>query len=285
MEDIVLHPQTITQLENYVRVPAQAVLLVAPGGAGKALVARELAEKTLGLPYGSLQNHGYALVIRPQDGKAIGVETVRELERFLSLKVPGKQAIDRAVIIEDAHKLTLEAQNALLKTLEEPPAGTVLILTATHGQALLPTIQSRLQSITVRRPSQASLAAYFQQKGFDEKAVRQVYAMSGGLPGLMQALLADDDHPLRAAALEARQLLSQPLFERLVTADALSKRRELAADTIDLLQQMAHIGLQSAVGQAAERWKKVLAASYGAADALQSSAQLKLVLTNLALQF
>jgi DNA polymerase III, delta subunit len=285
MKDIALHPQTAAQLESYVAVPSQAVLLVAPAGAGKALLARELAERILDLPSGSLENHGYALVIRPDDGKAIGVETVRELERFLSLKVPGKKAIDRAVIIEDAHRLTLEAQNALLKTLEEPPAGTVLILTATHGQALLPTVHSRLQSITVRRPGQASLAAYFQQKGFDEKEVRQVYAMSGGLPGLMQALLADNDHPLRAAAQEARQLLSQPLFERLVTADALSKRREVATDTIDILQQMAHIGLQSAAGQAAERWKKVLAASYEAADALQSSAQLKLVLTDLALRF
>jgi hypothetical protein len=101
----------------------------------------------------------------------------------------------------------------------------------------------------------------------------------------MQALLDEDDHPLRLAAEEARRLLSQPVFERLVTADVLSKQRALANDTIGMLQQMAHISLQTADGRAAERWQKVLRASYDAAEALQSNGQPKLVLTNLALQF
>jgi DNA polymerase-3 subunit delta' len=207
------------------------------------------------------------------------------MERFLSLKVPSKRLVDRAIIVEDSHLLTPEAQNALLKTLEEPPAGTILLLTATHEQTLLPTIRSRTQVLAVRRPAQADLRAHFVARGFKEVDIKQAYAMSGGLPGLMQALLGDEEHPLRAAAQQARELLGQSLFERLVTIDALSKQRELAADTIAMLQQMAHLSLRSATGAAAKRWQKILKASYEAADALQSSAQLKLVLTDMVLCF
>jgi hypothetical protein len=282
---LVTHPQTEAQLAAYRRAPAQTVLLTGSRGSGKFALATRVAEQTLDLASGTFVEYGYGLIIRPEEGKAIGIEAARQLERFLSLKVPSQKTINRAVIIKDSHLLTPEAQNALLKTLEEPPAGTVLILTASHGQALLPTIRSRVQSIAVRRPAQAALAEHFKRAGFPDDQIRQAHAMSGGAPGLMQALLADDDHPLKAAAAQARQLLSQPLFERLITVDALAKQRELAADTVDILQQMAHIGLQNAGGKAAERWQKVLTASYQAVEALSASGQLKLVLTNLALSF
>lgn len=285
MGELVIHPQTQAQLAAYLRAPAQTVLLTGPRGSGKFALAARLVEQTLDLASGKFMEYGYGITIRPEDGKAIGIEAARQLERFLSLKVPSEKTVNRAVIIEDSHLLTPEAQNALLKTLEEPPAGTVLILTASHGQALLPTIRSRVQSIVVRKPAQAALATHFQRAGFGAAQVKQAHAMSGGLPGLMQALLADDDHPLKTAAVQARQLLSQPLFERLITVDALAKQRELAADTVDILQQMAHIGLQNASGKAAQRWQKVLTASYQAAEALSASGQLKLVLTNLALGF
>ncbi|HVV26082.1 MAG TPA: hypothetical protein VHC21_03575 [Candidatus Saccharimonadales bacterium] len=285
MDGLVTHPQTQAQLAAYVATPAQTVLLTGPGGSGKFALAQRLAEQVLDLAPGKFAAYGYGMIIRPEDGKAISIETARQLERFLSLKVPVARAINRAVIIGDSHLLTAEAQNALLKTLEEPPAGTLLILTASHGQALLPTIHSRLQAIAVRRPAQAALSTHFQRAGFAEDQIRQAYAMSGGLPGLMQALLSDEEHPLKLAATQARQLLSQPLFERLITIDVLAKQRQLAIDSVEILQQMAHISLQNAVGKAAQRWQKVLAASYQTAEALEASGQLKLALTNLALSF
>jgi hypothetical protein len=284
-DGLVLHPQTEAQLEAYLDTPPQTILLVGHRGSGKFAVAQRTVEQVLGLSPGKLAGYGYAKVIRPEDGKAIGIETARELDRFLSLKVPSTKSVNRAVVIEDSHLLTTEAQNALLKTLEEPPAGTIIILTASHGQALLPTIHSRVQSITVRRPSQDALSEHFTGLGFDEKQIGQTYAMAGGLPGLMQALLANDEHPLKLAAVQARQLLGQPLFERLAAVDALAKQRELAADTADMLQQMARISLRNTSGKASQRWQQVLAASYEAADAIEASGQLKLVLTNLALSF
>lgn len=285
MDELIIHPQTLAQLNAYIQAPTQAVLLVGSSGSGKLTIAKKLTEATMELSPGNFDTHSYTLHITSDEGKAIGVESIRELEHFLSLKVPGQRTFNRVVIIEDSHLLTLEAQNALLKTLEEPPVGTLIILTASHGRALLPTIHSRLQAISIHRPSQEALREFFHGSGFNDADISQATAMGGGLPGLMQALLSDEQHPLKAAAEEARQLLSQPLFERLKSVDTLSKQRVLASDTVDMLQQMAHVSLQKVTGQAAERWQKMLTASYEAAGALQASAQLKLVLTNMVLQF
>jgi hypothetical protein len=65
--------------------------------------------------------------------------------------------------------------------------------------------------------------------------------------------------------------------------DELAKQKQLAQDTTFILQQMARLSLQSATGQGAKKWQRILKASYEAAEQLNQSAQPKLCLTNLML--
>ncbi len=265
--------------------PSQVLVLAGPEGSGKLAVAQHLTESILELPRNGFATHSQSLLISSEDGKAIGIEAARQLERFLRLKVPSRKKFNRAVIIEDGHIMTTEAQNALLKTLEEPPVGTIIIITVSYQPALLPTVRSRAQTITVQRPDQQTLQNFFVGRGFDEAAITRAYTLSGGLVGLMNALLEEADHPLSLATQQARQLLSQPVYERLVAVDGLSKDKTLAVDTVGVLQRMARISLQTSTGRAAKRWQTILEASYGAAEALAGNAQPKLALTKLVLQF
>lgn len=283
MKDLLVHPVTKQALEGYTKAPAHALLLVGQPGVGKLSMAHALAEQTLDLQSGALPDYAYALHLQPIEGKSIGIESVRELEHFLSLKVPRAAAYNRAIIIENAEQLTIEAQNALLKTLEEPPEATIIILTASHEHSLLPTINSRVQTIVVQRPDKQSVVDHFSQL-YAEGDLTQAYALSSGLPGLMNALLSQDNHPLMAATEAARSLLTQSSYERLLQVDSISKDKQLATDIAYILQQMAHVSLQTASGPSAKRWKSVLSASHDAADALRANAQPKLALTNLMLQ-
>lgn len=285
MKNLILSPATKQQSEAFIKSPGQVLLISGPAGSGKLTLAKYLAETILELPENGFDGYGQSVVVSPDDGRAIGIESARQLERFMRLKVPSDKTYNRAAIIENAHMMTIEAQNALLKTLEEPPVGTLIIMTVSHEPALLPTVRSRAQAFSVQKPDRLSMNDFFGRQGHGADDVDKIYTLSGGLPGLMSALLEDDDHPLKKATEQARQLLSQPLFERLITIDALAKDRILAADTASILQRMARISLQNASGKAAERWQKILEASYQASEALNSSAQPKLALTNLALQF
>jgi hypothetical protein len=242
-------------------------------------VARWLAGKLLATP--SVETHPYLISVNRGKEKSIGIEAVRDLERALSLKVPSAATVNRVVIIEDAHVLTGEAQNALLKTLEEPPAGTTIILTASSEQALLPTIRSRVASVPVKTPGADALRTHFSQSGQPAAKLDQALAISGGLTGLITALLEDAEHQLLPAIDAARQLLQKTTYERLASIDILAKDRELTDGVLFILQQMAEVQLRR--GAQPERWSKVLQAAYEAEQGLAQSGQAKLVLSNLML--
>lgn len=80
--------------------------------------------------------------------KIMGIEEVRNIQKAILLKpFRGKT---KAVIIEAYENITLEAQNALLKILEEPPANTIVVILITKRDLILPTIISRCKIITLR---------------------------------------------------------------------------------------------------------------------------------------
>ena len=79
---------------------------------------------------------------------SIGIETVKQMQKNLYFK-PIKST-NKLIVLEDAHLLTTEAQNALLKVLEEPPEHTHIILGTESREALLPTILSRCQIIELQ---------------------------------------------------------------------------------------------------------------------------------------
>lgn len=285
MDDLILHATTRKQLDAYLQMPAQVLILAAPDGSGKQTIAKRLAENILQLSKNDFDRQSQTLLITAEDGKAIGIESARQIERFLRLKVPGTKAYNRAVIISDSHTMTPEAQNALLKTLEEPPTGTIIILTTSYEPALLPTVRSRAQIIVVEQSDQNSLGEFFKQQNYDDQEIKRAYNLSDGQIGLMHALLSDKEHPLHQATEQARQLLSQPVYERLIIIDTLSKDKQLAMDTTTILQRMARVSLNSASDKTAKKWQSVLEASYQASEALSKSGQPKLVLAKLVLQF
>lgn len=285
--NLILHPTTAQQLHDLVQNPSHATLLVAPSGSGKFSTAIKAVADILNVEPGKVLAQPYVKSISPQDKKSISIDEVRELQKFLQLKTTGRADIRRAAIIEQAELLTTEAQNALLKILEEPPSDTILILSAAHTQSLLPTIRSRLRILKINKPSKDDLNRHFTESGYQNDSINKAYFLSNGLPGLMDALLQEDvDHPLVASVAQAKQLLGQSTLERLATVDKLSKQKEDAYNTVDAMQRIARAALdQSAVrgNGAIGQWHKVQKQAFEAKEALQKNANTKLVLTKLLL--
>src|SRR5258708_28655527 len=130
MSEPLLHDRTRGELDNFVTRPSHALLIVAPTGSGKTMLALHLASQLLETDVDKLANHPYFKQLSAPPGKSISIDSVRDTIRFLMLKAASTGTTSRVVVIENATAMTVQAQNALLKTIEEPPAGTVLILTA-----------------------------------------------------------------------------------------------------------------------------------------------------------
>ena len=280
---LLLHRKMTQTVENIVSNPGHALLLVAPLGAGKYAVARFLAAKLLNIPEESLDACSNLLVIAATPDKKISIDEVRNIAHFLQLKPLGKHHQKRIIIIDHAEKLTLQAQNALLKTLEEPPENVVLVLTSPSIRSLLPTIVSRVRIINIPLPSQTEIITYFSQRKLDSSDINKASLMSGGLPGLMSELLVKNaDHPLVAAALQARNILKSDAFERIALVDDLAKNRQLWKDMLYIFGQMAEAAIQQGNPSkvVSNKWIRILEAANIAADQEQSSIQLKLSILN-----
>jgi replication-associated recombination protein RarA len=291
MSDIILHQLTAAQVSSVTGRPPHALLLVGPAGCGKQYLSEYIAQQLLGLDtVHAVRSYVYFKPIEPEKDKStIGIEAVRELQQFVKLKLPADRPW-RIITICDAGNLSGEAQNAILKLLEEPPERTIFMLTATTPQAVLPTIRSRVQQLTIHQPPQADVISYFEAQGYDSQQVQQTYPISGGLPGLMHALLEQEEHPLKSAVQTARKLLQSTQFERLCLVDELAKKKPETLQLLFVLQHMARAAtVQSAKvsdGSAAKRikqWHKIQSAAYEAEKAYTVSAQAKLTLTNLML--
>ncbi len=94
----------------------------------------------------------------PEDKKEISIDQIRQMETRLQVK-PNEGGW-RMVLISQAQKMNVQAQNALLKTLEEPPGMTFFILTAPDGTGFLPTIVSRCRQIYFPSPGAEQLADF-----------------------------------------------------------------------------------------------------------------------------
>ena len=119
----------------------------------------------------------------------ISIEQVRELQRELSYRSLGSHP--KIGIVNDAHLLTIQAQNALLKTLEEPPGNTLLVLIAVNASNLASTILSRCQRVSFHPLTPTAVAEILERHGRPPSEAAAIAAYAEGSPG--RALDLDPD--------------------------------------------------------------------------------------------
>ena len=121
---------------------------------------------------------------------AITINAIRELERTVNLNpFEGSRTV---IIIDGAGSMTVDAANALLKTLEEPPPGVLFLLLADDEDALLSTIRSRCQTLPLLPMSRREMLDYLtQQRGATEPDADMLYRLSRGCLGWALNALAD----------------------------------------------------------------------------------------------
>ena len=106
---------------------------------------------------------------------------MRELKNFLTRKpIIAKR---KTVIIESANLLNAEAQNALLKSAEEPPKDSLLIMTLQNPESLIPTLNSRFQNVYFGEPSEKKVLAFFEEE--NKKDFKEAVEMFGTKVGLI----------------------------------------------------------------------------------------------------
>ena len=237
LADVLGHDATVAELRRVIaaeRVPA-ALLLLGPVGVGKRTLADALAARLLcaagaddaccvcpqctrvaGGTHPDLR-----VVVRDADRKDVRTEQIRELTRWLSLTP--LMAGRKVAIVDGAHEVNEHGQNALLKTLEEPPGRTVLVLTASAPSLLLPTVRSRCRQVRLDPLPPPLVRRIIEARGIEAGEAGVLASLAEGSPGRALALAGEDEQKARRTVLETLPAL------RTLDASEISRRaQELA---------------------------------------------------------
>jgi DNA polymerase-3 subunit delta' len=168
------------------------------------------------------------LLIEPGDTGSIKVEQARQaIERSAYRPFEGRR---RVVIVDDADAMEASAQNALLKTLEEPPAASTFVLVTSRPDLLLPTVRSRCQHLRFGRLSPSEVAAVLMKDhDFSEPEAHAAAALAEGSVG--QALEGDSE--AYAGAREAAEALLRYAATAATPAQRLAAAKALGGDRVD----------------------------------------------------
>ena len=204
-------------------------LMIGIPGIGKKLLAKEYSK--IILSSNDIINNPDFLCIEP-DGNSIKIDQIRNLQEEIQEKpiISNK----KVYIIDDADLMTKEAQNCLLKTLEEPPKFAVIILIGSNENAFLPTIKSRCMILHFNRLSDSEIKSYL-QKQYNELSVTQsMLDIAGGSIG--RAInLKDKQEDYSKVEEIINNLDKKDLIDIVQASEILYKSKENINDILDYI--------------------------------------------------
>lgn len=234
--------------------------------------------------------HPFVLNIYPESaGKTaastISIKKIQELNHFLSLTAPAGYL--KLAGIYDAQFLTIEAQNALLKILEEPSDNSIIFLTADHSQNLLSTVVSRTQSLKFTPTPNLDILEYLSSHNINEG---EYFAVSAaGKPQILKKLLEDPEQNLTQIKNQLnliQKIADVPLYKRLKLSEKLSQNPESAHTFLKLFKNFLYIKLKKLLSKdnkTGETYKNLVQKLHlikNSQSALQKGINPKLVLEN-----
>ena len=245
---------------------APSYLLSGPDDAGVELLARELAQAILcegpdrpcqACRHCSRFKAGlHADYVWPEPAgvtKVVGIDEVRELKAAASLE-PFEARI-KVLAVDAVETITLDAANALLKLLEEPPPRTAFVLTTSEEEAVPETIRSRCQTLRLRPLPFRDVEAFLVADGVEAEAAVELARMSGGKVDLAYAMA--NDPGIAEEFAEARDELAA--IVRMPLADRMRRAARLSGDFYrDREPLLSRLGLWESL------WREVLLGESGA---------------------
>ena len=250
--EIVGHEQIIEHLQNAIEADkvSHAYILNGPDKAGKMMIAKAFAQ-TLQCEKGGIEpcmechsckqamsgNQPDIIYVRHEKPNTISVDDIRtQINNDIVVKPYSSKR--KIYIVDEAEKMNQQAQNALLKTIEEPPAYAVLLLLTTNADTFLPTILSRCVRLNLKAVRDEKIKDFLMKKHQlpDYQADVCVAFAQGNVGKAIQLASSDSFNELKTAALQLLKRLDDiELYEMTEAVKQISEYKLEINDYFDLM--------------------------------------------------
>lgn len=206
MRNFIGHKTVISNFKKRIELGeiSHAHIIVGEDGIGKSNLSKILAENILGKD----ESKSYIDIINYKCKKtSIGIDDVREIVSEVNKKP--FEGDKKVIIIYSGNKMTVQAQNALLKTIEEPPSGIYIMLLCESLEFVLDTIKSRCQIHKLTPLTKEEIQLYVHnilEGDYNQDEIKAAISYSGGIPGKVETFLMD------SSLKELRDLLINLLY-------------------------------------------------------------------------
>lgn len=215
---------------------SHAHILVGDDGIGKSPLATAIAIKLIGKD----ENREYIDIVHwtiEKNKSSIGVGAIRDLTEEINKKP--YEGDKKIIIIHQGDKMTTQAQNALLKTIEEPPKNVFIFILCENLQSILDTIKSRCQVHRLNPLRESEIRDFLKTKysSLDEEQIKILQAFSDGIPGKAEVLIHNEDfNNIRQGIIDIFKNISSISTEELLKyEDYFSKFNDSWQDVINII--------------------------------------------------
>ena len=276
IEQLILHPRTRTQLEQFLTHPTHALMLTGPMGVGLGTIARTMGHQLAGANViyvaPTLHNKQKTTIINADDIAELGSIVRNHRDNAL------------VVIIDGADCAVSGVFERMLKLIEEPVPRVYYIFTAHSLQNIPATIMSRSALIKVLLPTEADCAVLYSE--LDSTVASQVKFMANRRPALIKRLTSDDNFfESESSGMQiAKEFMQNAVSRRMEIIDALPDKELATSLCHDLAQLVISLASTGRLKNSQKVASQLLLLSE-TADRLTNNGNLRLQLTNLAINF
>jgi DNA polymerase-3 subunit delta' len=214
--------------------------------------------------------------------KSIGIEDIKGLKEYFSLKANSNGEYTRFVVVPSAELLTNEAQNALLKLIEELPQRTILVLIVNDASKILSTISSRCFTIKLLPIEFDKAQDYATKNNISNEKFTRSYLLSEGNASVFLRYINGESVEIDSIVKYSKDFISSSVFDRQNILTKYSKEESSPLQLIKSIQLVSKSTMRSAKTiESKRRWKEILEKSILAENQINSNVNSKLALLNL----
>ena len=276
IEQLILHPRTRTQLEQFLTHPTHALMLTGPMGVGLGTIARTIGHQLAGANViyvaPTLHNKQKTTIINADDIAELGSIVRNHRDNVL------------VIIIDGADCAVSGVFERMLKLIEEPVPKVYYIFTAHSLQNIPATIMSRSALIKALLPTEADCAVLYSE--LDSTVASQVKFMANRRPALIKRLTSDDNFFVsESSSMQiAKEFMQNAVSRRMEIIDALPDKESATSLCHDLAQLVISLASAGRFKNSQKVASQLLLLSE-TVDRLTNNGNLRLQLTNLAINF